>query len=246
MLSTILGAAVSTIFTYVTVLDNVANQAENAPSAPPSSLNSTSTINSTNLESTDDSGVFNLSWYWYTILVAGLIVGLLPISNQLYLFFKCVIPRSSIHKRIETQGYFQGRTTSFSTTKNVKAFVKKEFELRLDFLSCEIYTSESGKEYTSRLCIFVDDLDRCSGDTVMETLDAIILLLADAPVLCWLALDSRLVEASIEEQNNVLEVAGVTSGYDYMEKMIQLPFFIPDLDNPRKRNFYPGCFSMGN
>jgi hypothetical protein len=125
VLSTILGAAVSTIFTYVTVLDNVANQAENAPSAPPSSLNSTSTINSTNLESTDDSGVFNLSWYWYTILVAGLIVGLLPISNQLYLFFKCVIPRSSIHKRIETQGLFSRQNNKFFNDEEREGFCEK-------------------------------------------------------------------------------------------------------------------------
>ena len=95
------------------------------------------------------------------------------------------------------------------------------------------------------MCIFVDDLDRCSGDTIMETLEAIILLLADAPVLCWLAIDSRLVEASIEERNkNVMEAAGV-SGYNYMEMIIQLPFCIPDLDNQNKRNFLSRLFFHG-
>jgi hypothetical protein len=72
----------------------------------------------------------------------------------------------------------------------------------------------------------------------METLEAIILLLADAPVLCWLAIDSRLVEASIEERNkNMMEAAGV-SGYNRFAFQI-LTIKISGI-------FYPGCFFMGN
>jgi hypothetical protein len=127
-----LGVATATIFAYFTVLDVLANQAENAHSAPPSPLNSTSTTNSTNApnnESTEDSGVFNLTWYWYTILVAGLIAGLLPISIQIYIFFKYVIPRP-IHKRIEAQGFSSRQNKFFNDHHDLKSFVKQEFEHR--------------------------------------------------------------------------------------------------------------------
>ena len=56
--------------------------------------------------------------------------------------------------------------------------VKEEFDYILDFLRyTPFYMDEKSKKGKCRphLCIFVDDLDRCDGDTVMKVLEAIIL-----------------------------------------------------------------------
>ncbi len=47
--------------------------------------------------------------------------------------------------------------------------------------------------------ILANDLDRCSSETIMDVLKVVILFLVDAPVTCWLAIDSRLVVVSIEK-----------------------------------------------
>jgi hypothetical protein len=62
-------------------------------------------------------------------------------------------------------------------------------------------------------------------------------LLVDAPITCWLAIDSRLVVASIEDHfGDRFSKAGL-DGYQWLEKIVQLPFCIPDLDTPVKNNF---------
>eukprot|EP01083_Nonionella_stella_P153453 493058_1 len=116
----------------------------------------------------------------------------------------------------------------------------------MDFLQYTLYDDEENKcKRRPHLRIFVDDLDRCDGDTVMSVLEAVILLLVDAPVTCWLALDTRLVVAAIEDaKKGILDAAGV-SGYDYMEKIIELPFCIPDLDYEQKKTFVSRLFLHG-
>ena len=45
----------------------------------------------------------------------------------------------------------------------------------------------------------IDDLDRCPKDAIVKVLEAVILLLVNAPITCWLAIDSRVVVAAIED-----------------------------------------------
>ena len=62
------------------------------------------------------------------------------------------------------------------------------------------YDEEKKKYRNVRICIFVDDLDRCNSETVVSVLEAMFLLLNDSPISCYLAIDTRLVVASIDEQ----------------------------------------------
>jgi len=45
----------------------------------------------------------------------------------------------------------------------------------------------------------IDDLDRCPKESIVKVLEAVILLLVNAPITCWLAIDSRVVVAAIED-----------------------------------------------
>ena len=78
--------------------------------------------------------------------------------------------------------------------------VKTEVEYLYDLLRTEQYhDKELGCRRPLRLCVMIDDLDRCPKDAIVKVLEAVILLLVDAPITCWLAIDSRVVVAAIED-----------------------------------------------
>ena len=71
----------------------------------------------------------------------------------------------------------------------------------------------------------------------MKILEAIILLLNDVPITCWLAIDSRVVVTRIEDYlGKSLQNTGL-KGYEFFEKIIQFPFCIPNLKDIQKLNF---------
>ena len=78
--------------------------------------------------------------------------------------------------------------------------VKTEVHYLYDLLRTEkFHDKELGCERPLRLCVMIDDLDRCPKDAIVKVLEAVILLLVDAPITCWLAIDSRVVVAAIED-----------------------------------------------
>lgn len=78
-----------------------------------------------------------------------------------------------------------------------------------------------------RLAIFIDDLDRCKPERAIEVLEAINLLLSFDIFIVFLAIDTRIIASVIETAyDESLERANV-SGYEYLDKIIQIPFAIP-------------------
>jgi hypothetical protein len=82
----------------------------------------------------------------------------------------------------------------------------------------------------TRILIMIDDLDRCDSEKAVEVLEAIKLLLTfeNAPFFIFIGIDERIVAAAVERHyHDVLSIAGV-SGNDYLDKIIQIPFKIPN------------------
>ena len=78
--------------------------------------------------------------------------------------------------------------------------VQTEVQYLYDLLRTEKYhDQELGCMRPLRLCVMIDDLDRCPKEAIVKVLEAVILLLVDAPITCWLAIDSRVVVAAIED-----------------------------------------------
>ena len=162
-------------------------------------------------------------------------LSLVPFFFQLFTFFTKVFPRLSsspvdvLLDTIYTGVASQGR--NFSADTGFMGEVKNEMGYLFDFLDT----------HDARLCIFVDDVDRCKPQTVFDVLQAVHLLLQNKEdqsgiVTCWLAIDTRIVVSCINDvYGDVLRAAGV-DGYDYLEKIIQLPFCIPDLTESKKAN----------
>jgi hypothetical protein len=74
----------------------------------------------------------------------------------------------------------------------------------------------------------IDDLDRCEPDKAVEVLQAINQLLDRRSFVVCLGIDARVITAAVEKHyEELLGPAGVT-GYEYLDKIIQIPFRIPD------------------
>ena len=126
----------------------------------------------------------------------------------------------------------------FSQRTGFMGEVKKEIEYLFDFLRLTHYSDDKMKKRRLiHLAVFIDDLDRCDKSTVMKVLQASILLLVDAPITCWMAIDTRCVVTSTNDHFGVgFQNVGI-DGYRYLEKIIQLPFCLPDLSTEAKKNY---------
>ena len=103
-------------------------------------------------------------------------------------------------------------------------------ELRDLFEFMKQYRDETDIELT--LVLFVDDLDQSLNGRVVNVLEVIRLLLSipSAPVIVFLAMDTSVIVPGIENFiNNSLRVTdSLTTGWSYLEKIVQLPFYLPE------------------
>ncbi len=81
-----------------------------------------------------------------------------------------------------------------------------------------------------RIVLFIDDLDRCPPKKVVETLEAVQLLVKTKLFVVVLAIDAQYVTLCLEEEyQNILRPERHPSGLDYIEKIIQLPYRVPPI-----------------
>jgi hypothetical protein len=87
-----------------------------------------------------------------------------------------------------------------------------------------------------RIVLFVDDLDRCPHDKVVEVLQAVHLLLAFKLFVVVVGVDSRWLERSLRAHyQNLLEEPG-----SYLEKIFQIPFMLRQMTPGRYRALIDG------
>jgi formylglycine-generating enzyme required for sulfatase activity len=84
------------------------------------------------------------------------------------------------------------------------------------------------------LIIFVDDLDRCLPDRALEVLETIKLFLDVPGCAFFLAADHERIETVVEQKYGSQE-EGV--GESYLEKLVQLPFYLPPLEEVQMKRF---------
>ena len=85
----------------------------------------------------------------------------------------------------------------------------------------------------NRIVLYIDDLDRCSPEKVLEVLEAVHLLLSFEMFVVLVAVDSRWLTSALTDRLVALK-PGQTSGEqptpkDYLEKIFQLPFWVQPL-----------------
>lgn len=89
-----------------------------------------------------------------------------------------------------------------------------------------------------RVVLFIDDLDRCPPDKVVEVLEAAQLLVKTNLFVVIIAIDVRYVTRALEnEYKGVLVRSGEPSGLDYIEKIIQIPYRVRTVSAPAARKY---------
>ncbi len=109
-----------------------------------------------------------------------------------------------------------------------------------------------------RIVLYIDDLDRCDPDRVIEVLQAVHLLLAFKLFVVVVGVDARWVSESLRQKHRALrgrndrphddddDVAGYAAEpHDYLEKIFQVPFWLDPLE-PAKAGRYIGNLLAGD
>lgn len=81
-----------------------------------------------------------------------------------------------------------------------------------------------------RLVIFIDELDRCREDTILETLEAMKLFMFTGKVAFIIGADERHISYAVKSKFKDIEGIQIDIGKEYLEKLVQYPIHIPRMD----------------
>lgn len=112
--------------------------------------------------------------------------------------------------------------------------IRQDFEALTDRLANARSDSGDGLRPVDRIILFIDDLDRCPADKVMDVLQAVHLLLAYPLFVVVVGVDPRWLLHSLGTTYSAFENRGERFGVDaeqwrttpqnYLEKIFQIPF----------------------
>lgn len=131
--------------------------------------------------------------------------------------------------------------------------VIKDIKERLDYKELREDIKEFRKKFAQlveeagieKLVIFVDELDRCSPNTILDTLEAMRLFLFDGKVAFVIGADERHVTYAIKTKFKDIQGINMDIGKEYQEKLIQYPIRIPSM-NKDETEFYILCLLAEN
>jgi hypothetical protein len=143
------------------------------------------------------------------------------------------------------------------------ALIRRDFERLRDLFNDQRKEEKDGKETyhqnrINRIILYIDDLDRCKPERVVEVLQAIHLLLAFPIFVVVVGVDARWVTRSLQESYEWLrrednetrkkedhesdepdDLDGATP-HDYLEKIFQIPFWLRPMEDEQCRIFIEG------
>jgi hypothetical protein len=101
----------------------------------------------------------------------------------------------------------------------------------LEFLERQLHAAGG------RILVTIDDLDRCEPEKTVEVLQAINLLLNFDSFIVCLGIDARVITRAVEDHYKGLLGQAGASGYEYLDKVVQIPFRIPEPTGEEVRSF---------
>lgn len=110
---------------------------------------------------------------------------------------------------------------SFKTENNIRKDIKNFQKEFADILK---------ESEIKHLVVFVDELDRCTPETILDVIEAIRLFLFAKGTSFVIGADQRLIEYAIRTKYKDVVGNNLDIGKEYMEKVIQYPVNIPALD----------------
>lgn len=99
------------------------------------------------------------------------------------------------------------------------------------------------KSKVENVVVFIDELDRCLPDTVLEVFEAMRLFLFVEGMSFVIGADERLIQYSIKSKYKEVPGNNLDIGKEYLEKVIQYPLCIPQLTQAEV-NQYLACLLL--
>jgi hypothetical protein len=121
--------------------------------------------------------------------------------------------------------------------------------IRQDFMTLSDLLSNREDLPIQRIVLYIDDLDRCPPERVVEVLEAIHLILAPKLFVVVVGVDVRWISKSLADRyhNLLLDDSEshepVASPHDYLEKIFQIPFWIRAIDTAGSQNLIEGLLA---
>jgi hypothetical protein len=122
--------------------------------------------------------------------------------------------------------------------KIVDAFNKKDEKYYRHINTFEKDFTRVVKDFTNdgKLVIFIDDLDRCLPENAITVLESLKLFIGNAHCIFVLGMDHSIVEAGIKIRYGDKTLI---TGRDYLDKIIQVPFFLPSVFYDKLKDSLP-------
>lgn len=129
--------------------------------------------------------------------------------------------------------------------KVIDAF-KKEETKRTEIKNFRKTFKEVFEDCTGeRLVVFIDELDRCTPDTVLDIFEAIRLFLYVPGTTFIIGADERLVSYAVKTKYKDIPGHDIDISKEYLEKLVQYPVKIPQL-NEQEVKQYITCLLLQN
>lgn len=140
-----------------------------------------------------------------------------------------------------------GESLTESQLKQIAKSIQDELNmsnLRNDLKEFQKNFSELLKESKiNKLVVFIDELDRCTPDTIIETLEAMRLFVFTGNTVFIIGADERHISYSVERRFAEIKGNQINIGKEYLEKLIQYPVRIPKL-NSTDTEYYIFCLLL--
>jgi hypothetical protein len=128
----------------------------------------------------------------------------------------------------------------------IVSLVRRDFEQLSNLLLQTRDADQNELPKIDRIVLYIDDLDRCKADRVIEVLEAVHLLLAFPLFAVIVAVDPRWLRQSlldhyprlvgvtrnVDSKQNERNVALAATPQDYLEKIFQVPFHLEAIEKP--------------
>jgi hypothetical protein len=113
----------------------------------------------------------------------------------------------------------------------IKSQIRRDFEDLQRLFRNGQWTGGGEKRNVERVILYIDDLDRCSQETVIEVLEAVHLLLAFDLFVVVVGVDPRWLLHSLKRKFSAFRIRGEeqTTPQKYLEKIFQIPYSLPEM-----------------